>query len=68
MRHFEFELQIPDGTVLTVPVDAFTWPDGFSRACQRVEKRNGLAPSSGIICRTYRSSPRPEPAGLALAA
>ena len=68
MRHFEFELQIPDGTVLTVPVDAITWPDGFSRACQGAEKRTGLAPGSGIICRRYRSSPRPEQAGLAEAA
>lgn len=68
MRHFEFELQLPDGRISAATATGFTWPDAFSRACQRTERRCGIEPNSGIVCLAYRSTRRPESPQAARAA
>jgi hypothetical protein len=59
MRCFEFDLQLPDGRILTAAVTSTTWLDAFSRACARVEHDSGKPPNSGTVCRAYRSSRQP---------
>ena len=61
MRHFEFELQVPDGRTFATGVAGFTWPEAFSRACAGIERSFGIEPDSGIVCRSYRSTRQPEP-------
>ena len=59
MRYFEFELQFPDGRVLTTAATSTTWLDAFSRACAEAERDSGRTPHSGIVCRAYRSIRQP---------
>lgn len=55
MRRFEFDLQLPDGRIVTIGADADVWREAFSRACATVEQAVSLAPNSGIVCRAYRA-------------
>jgi hypothetical protein len=61
MRHFEFQLKVPDGRIVTADVrtESWRWPAAFSAACARVESDLGIPPDSGIICVGYRSVPDP---------
>ncbi len=57
MRHFEFELQLPDGRSTTATATSATWREAFSTACMTVEASEGILPGSGIVCRSYRARP-----------
>ena len=59
MRTFEFQLQLPDGRLITSRVNAEVnaWGVAFTEACLDVEQRLDLGPWAGLICASYRSWP-----------
>ncbi len=58
MRHFEFQLRLPDGRVVDAEAIAepWRWTDAFTEACAKVEARHGLGPYAGIVCVGYRKT------------
>lgn len=62
---YRFELQLPDGTVIseTAHADSWRWSAAFGAACMSVEHKLGLTPRSGIRCIRYEWLPaQPAPA------
>ncbi len=58
MRHFEFQLRLPDGRVVEAEAVAepWRWTDAFSEACSKVEVQHRLGSWAGIVCVAYRAT------------
>ena len=57
MRTFEFQLQLPDGSVVEEHAAAPSWAVAFAEACVKAERHHRLGPWAGIRCRAYSSHP-----------
>jgi hypothetical protein len=62
---YDFTLQLPDGRLLKIAVQAehWKWQIAFSQACLMAESGEGLPARSGIRCIDYawQGSPAPSP-------